>query len=519
MSTRLILRMLVPSLAISLMVLAFGGVAGWYVHRMQKDTSDRLAHQVSSIRAAEQLVLGIHDMRLLLIRFLITGQRKHLEAVPATYAETRHWLDEAEALAVSPREQKLVAQVRQGYERFLSEFGPTIRKDSSVDVREVIRQLSDELIAQKVLVPAHEYLSLSREAVAQMGEENQVMANRVAAGLVVLGVCGCVAGSLAGFAIARSVSRSIVELHVPIQAATGKLEEVIGPVDLAGSAGIEDLDAVLRQLADHVGTVVDRLQQSQMEALRADQLAALGQLAAGLAHELRNPLMSMKLLIQTAIEGGRRASLEGRDLSVLYEEVLRLERSIHTFLDFARPPKLESRWFDVRDLLRQTAEFAAPQASRCGISFEYRFPEAPLSIYADREQLRQVLLNLLLNAMDAMPGGGPIVIQAAQRPRGADGPSSTAQGPAADQGITIRIADRGTGLPVELGDRIFQPFISTKETGLGMGLPISRRIVEAHGGQIAATNGPNGGAVFDVYLPTALDPQSTPPRAESCAVP
>ena len=123
--------------------------------------------------------------------------------------------------------------------------------------------------------------------------------------LALLAVCGAAAGLIAGVGIARSVSRSIVELYVPVRAASGRLEEVVGPVDIVPSAGIENLDVLLHRMAEQVGTVVDRLQQSQLEVLRAEQMAALGQLAAGLAHELRNPLTAMKMLIQRARRDGR----------------------------------------------------------------------------------------------------------------------------------------------------------------------------------------------------------------------
>ena len=169
------------------------------------------------------------------------------------------------------------------------------------------------------------------------------MAGWVAFVLWLLGTCGAVAGLVAGFGIARSVSHSIVNLYVPIRAASGRLEEVIGPVDIAPARGIEHLDEILRSMADHVGTVVDRLQQTQLEVLRAEQMSALGQLAAGLAHELRNPLTSLKLLVQAAVEAGPEAGLRGRDLAVVADETARLDRSLQTFLDFARPPRLEKR--------------------------------------------------------------------------------------------------------------------------------------------------------------------------------
>ena len=217
--------------------------------------------------------------------------------------------------------------------------------------REAIARLDRDLSVRGVSAPARELLAREEDLSHKSGDYNMGMANRIVMVLCFLAVCGAAAGVIAGVGIARSVTRSIVELYVPVRAASGKLEEVVGPVDIAPSAGIENLDVLLHRMAEHVGTVVDRLQQSQVEVLRAEQMAALGHLAAGLAHELRNPLTAMKVLIQNAVRAAKAARTAGpraaaaglteRDLVVLETETARLERSIQTFLDFARPPTLE----------------------------------------------------------------------------------------------------------------------------------------------------------------------------------
>src|SRR5262249_39203826 len=151
----------------------------------------------------------------------------------------------------------------------------------------------------------------------------------------------------------------------------------VGPLVVSGGAGLEDLEAALHGVAGQVAAVVERLQQSQREALRAEQLAALGQMAAGFAHELRNPLMSMKVLVQSAASRGGRA-LTGRALAVLEEEITRLEGLTTTFLDFARPPRPEKRPFDLRALLEETAELVAGRAGQWDVRVECDLPAAPL---------------------------------------------------------------------------------------------------------------------------------------------
>src|SRR6185437_17145998 len=209
-----------------------------------------------------------------------------------------------------------------------------------------------------------------------------------------------------------------------------------------------------------------------------------GQMAAGIAHELRNPLMPMKILVQAAAERSPSPGLDERDLAVLEQEITRLERSIQLFLDFARPPRLEKRTFDIGEMLASLVNLLTPRAEQQGVRLEFRPPEQPISIQADVGQIRQVVLNLLLNALDATPHGGRVQLELSA-------PKSAVEGDGAkDHWVTLRVSDTGRGLPAGLGQRIFEPFVSTKETGLGLGLSISKRIVETHEGDIRAADRP-----------------------------
>jgi signal transduction histidine kinase len=203
-----------------------------------------------------------------------------------------------------------------------------------------------------------------------------------------------------------------------------------------------------------------------------------------MAHELRNPLTSLKLLVQAAVESGSDNGLCGRDLAVVADETARLDRLLQTFLDFARPPRLEKRRADVRQILQQTLELVSARANAQGVEIHADLPHEPLLLDADHEQLRQVFLNLMLNALDAQPRGGAIRVAAS-----------------CQEEFILTVADDGPGISAEMAGQIFEPYISTKDTGLGLGLAISRRIVDAHGGQISAANGPAGGAVFTVRIP------------------
>jgi signal transduction histidine kinase len=216
-------------------------------------------------------------------------------------------------------------------------------------------------------------------------------------------------------------------------------------------------------------------------------------MAAGIAHEVRNPLTSIKLLVQAATDPRRSAGFRPRDLQVLEGEILRLEQIISTFLDFARPPRPDKKSVSVGELLRECLAGVRARAELQNVEVRLDFARSIPSVDADSGQIRQVIYNLMFNALDVLPQGGTIRVAVGEEP-------ATERVP---RMIVIRVEDTGPGFSTGLIDRIFEPFVSTKDAGLGLGLSISRRIVETHGGSIAAQNAAAGGAVFTVRLPCA----------------
>jgi signal transduction histidine kinase len=496
MKTRLLVRMTAPIMALSLLPLAGGGVAAWQVHSFQKETSADLARNVSSMRAAEELVIAFHDVRTKLHLFLLTEDRTNLENIPRMRQGTDRWLDATGRKAITESEQELIGRVKAGYKHFFTEFQGLLKDPPAHDqLAARVRELADGTLTREILQPAQDYLDINEDEIAASNAANERVAERMVVGLLLLGVCGPVSGLLAGFGISRAISHSIVRLSVPIRDAAGKLNEIVGPITMSARWELDELEGVLRTIAERIGTVIDRLQQSERDARRSEHLAVVGQMAAGIAHELRNPLMPMKILVQSAAERSPSPGLDERDLAVLEQEITRLERSIQLFLDFARPPQVEKRTFDAGEMLSQLVILLAARAEQQGVRLEYRRPEQPVLIQADVGQIRQVMLNLLLNALDVTGDDGTILAEMAvtRQPSEGDGRK--------DRWLMLRVSDTGRGLPAGLGQRIFEPFVSTKETGLGLGLSICKRIVEAHEGMIHAADRAEGGAVFTIRLP------------------
>jgi signal transduction histidine kinase len=301
--------------------------------------------------------------------------------------------------------------------------------------------------------------------------------------------------------VARTLAEMQAALAIAIVGGERDQELVIGVLALRderlrNAFGLEDLD-LLRQLAGQAAIIIENSRVYERMKER-DRLAALGEMAAGLAHEIRNPLGAIKGAAQLLVDGEGRP-LTGQDtpefISIIVEEVNRLNRVVTQFLDYARPYKGDAAEIDINEVVRKTVQLLENQEGARGIKLELRLADGLPRIRGDAEQLRQVFLNLGLNAIQAMGGKGTLTISSGRRPlrRRAETGSF----------IEVRFSDTGPGIAREHMKNLFIPFFTTKEKGTGLGLPISQRIVTQHGGLIDVRSEPGKGTTFTVALPVA----------------
>src|SRR5258708_379968 len=253
---------------------------------------------------------------------------------------------------------------------------------------------------------------------------------------------------------------------------------------------------IFRGVATTIGVTLQNSQVYERMKER-DRLAALGQIAAGLSHEIRNPLGSIKgaaQFLQPAAQQTGDATKEFLDIIV--EEVNRLNKIVSQFLDYARPYRGEQRPLEVNEVLKKTLQLIAKERGR-SVEIVSRLAEGRPPVRADAEQLLQVFLNLSLNALQAMPQGGQLLLSTSLR-------RATRRGAAAAF-LEVRFRDTGVGIPPGDLRNLFIPFFTTKEKGTGLGLPISQRIIENHGGTIEVRSQPSEGATFTVLLPVESD--------------
>jgi two-component system NtrC family sensor kinase len=234
----------------------------------------------------------------------------------------------------------------------------------------------------------------------------------------------------------------------------------------------------------------DLTERKQMEqyVLRTERLAAMGHLAAALAHEINNPLQSIGSSIELVLDFPLEESEKQDYLAAVRQEIERLMALTGRVLDFARPPRVERYSISVPEVVHHALSLAGKQLMHSRIGVNENLPDDLFSVRASRDQLAQVFLNLILNAVEAMPDGGRLSISAR----------------ATEEQVELSFQDTGPGIQEDDFERVFEPFHTTKENGTGLGLAVSYSIIQQHGGTITANNAPEGGAVFTVILPTAL---------------
>jgi len=369
--------------------------------------------------------------------------------------------------------------------RFLERGEPDTYRIATYGAGEFVNGLS-RIAATQRCTPCHEpgeilgVATMHLDVTAQLG----ALKGRLRRNLALLILVWASALGLTTAAVKRTAKQAVHQLQQELTAAeTGEPAASTHSAELA-------LDPVTAQLHRSVREFLEnhRQRRSEMASRLAhtDQLASLGSLAAGLAHEIKNPLAGIQGALEILQLDSQNESNRG-----LYEEMLkelkRVNETLQLMLSSARPSPVQLAETDVHDLLEELRTLLEPSLRRQDTALRLELATGPVLARFDRGKIRQVLVNLIGNAADAMESGGTVTIRAA---------------PLAEHGgIVLSVQDDGPGIPEEQQQNIFEPFFSTKFTGTGLGLAIARSLVEQHGGTLEVESEPDKGSTFLVLLP------------------
>jgi PAS domain S-box-containing protein len=293
-------------------------------------------------------------------------------------------------------------------------------------------------------------------------------------------------GRRAGVATTSVVLRKRNGASLPIE---------LGTAMLAGADGkVLGVVGVIRDL-----TIVREL---EAQLRRSDRLAALGTMAAGLAHEIKNPLTSVRTFSRLVARKFDNARFRETFQRVVPRELERINAICERLLELARPRRLRLRPVSLPPLLERTVELYANQLETKQITVDREYPSDLPVIEADVEHLYQALLNLVGNALDAMAAGGRLTLRAGRSEDPIQRPPFRGALP---RSVTVEIEDTGLGIPPSEADKVFNPFFTTKQGGTGLGLALAHKIIEDHGGSITFRSTPGVGTTFRVLLPVIGD--------------
>ena len=280
--------------------------------------------------------------------------------------------------------------------------------------------------------------------------------------------------------ISREVLRPLEQIRTVIQ----KEEQ--------GGSGLGQVVATMRELRDTVHRTQAELDESNRNLRHVEKLAMVGKLAAGVAHSVRNPLTSVKLRLFSLERGLTLTDRQQEDFAVIGDAIRHVDGIVSNFLEFSRRPSINLQRTSLSSVLDATLQLLENRLAVFPVSLSMNRHRAMPEIYADPEQLREALLNILLNACEAMDYSGNLRVD--ELLSGSEDGSLYA---------CVRVQDSGPGIPPEHLPDIFAPFFSTKEEGTGLGLPIAKSILEEHGGDIQVSSSPDTGTVFTLLLPVA----------------
>jgi two-component system sensor histidine kinase HydH len=484
MNRRILFQFSAPTAIIGILLFSACLGSAWSIHRLQRNLTSILAENVTSLEAAQGLEISLRQLRFHVFMQVIDPTPKRQALIDEDLKGFESSFRAAKENALPGNELELVEAIDSGYAKYRKEIEQDLPHPMGGTTAFV--NWADKHPVAHLQKLCEDLLQLNKAAMEATARESEEVGRQTRMAVLVLGVLGPISGLILGYGISRAWSRSIARLSVRLHDMQTHLDRDVGELSLEFGKDWSAIDRQIDRVLMRVKQAADQLRRHQQELLRAEQLAAVGQLAASVAHEIRNPLTSIKILVDIARRPEAPQTLTKQDLEVIHEEVGKLEQTVQTLLDFAKPPKIQQCETDLRQVLTQAVNLVRPKAQQQGVTIDVCGPEAAMPCWIDAGQMGNVFVNLLMNSMDALPEGGTIEIALEKL---------------GTEAVRVRVSDNGPGIADEMLSKLFHPFSSTKVTGTGLGLSICQRIVREHAGSIDYESSPQGGARFTVTLP------------------
>jgi len=475
---------------------------------------ERVANEyLPSVRAAEELEIALLEQRGYVASHLLAdGDVKWLQQLRGREGSFSRWLAEARRTSFTDIEIEMLNDLERLYADYVAVRDDVVATYQRGEISKAKAMLLDDLARkhEAAYLICEQYIDINNHYADQAVADSRQHV-RVQLWLTIVAVTASMLfGGVAAATFHRRVLWPLRQLSRELPPSTGETpSDESGGRTAAMNAPADDLQMLgegLRRLMRDVAATRSSLHSRQQELANAERLASVGKLAASVAHEIRNPLTAIKVWLFTLRRSMAGQPELGRSFDQIAEEIQRLENVVHSFLEFARPPVPKPRAERVDLLIQKAGELVQHRLREQGARLEISLAEDLPNAWVDTEQARQVLLNLLNNALDAMPSGGVVRVEATSGERCGVGM------------LRIAVRDEGGGLTEETQRRLFEPFHTTKVHGTGLGLAIAGSIMASQGGAITLEHTSSQGTEFAIWIPQAASVSIVAPVAEQGAM-
>lgn len=435
-----------------------------------------------SLRAVAELEISLLEQRGFVSSYMLDGDHAWIEDLERREPVFTKWLHAVRKLPRTPEERQTLAQLDSVFTEYARARSDVVRHYSAGRTERAKEVFIKEVnpLYRRAYTLCEELVASTRIRIQTVVDDARATTWRVAA--IAFACTG--ATIILGMALLVTFLRGVL-FPLRRMAEDARAFRAQDPL----IAGTESPRDELRALGSHLRALMLDVEQTRGHLVNSQKLASVGKLAACVAHEIRNPLTSLKMrLFAVTRELGADPIYED-DLRVMSEEITRLEAVIGNFLEFARPPKLVPQPSEVCVLIDKTLEMVRHRLIEKDIVVERSGEDGLPRVLADAGQMRQVLLNLFMNAAEAMNDGGRLRISSSEARNGEA------------SAVIVRIEDSGSGIPPEHVDHILEPFFSLREEGTGLGLSIAAHIMARHGGSLRMESSSPSGTCFAVSIP------------------
>lgn len=481
---RMVLRKRIYLVLAALVLITFmGGVVMiWYTYRIDALIDTVADENLVALETAEDLQIALANQKGFVSYYFLDGDPDWLRQLREYQERFTRILNHARALATVPKQKEAIRRIAAEYEQYVSSRDKVIAlyKSGKNDAGALLHQeVRDRFF--KILELCDTFKTVNVRAINDARQESRDEAVKLRSIALIAILANFILAVILAMIVVKEILGPIRRL---IQAVTH--EDVVTKKENV----IKVLSHRVYDLLENMGTTQLELEKSRENLLQAKKLAVVGKLAAGMAHSIRNPFTSVKMRLFSLERTLELSDSQQEDFDVISEEIRHIDTIVQNFLEFSRPPKLAMQPISPSAVVDTVVQLLSHRLKSYEVTLTTARSEALPLVNADPDQLKEVLVNLIINACEAMGKGGTIVIE-----------ELVSRKPSGFPEAVIRICDNGPGIPASLRAKVFEPFFTTKEEGTGLGLSIAKRIINEHKGWLDIAETEGCGATVVVTLP------------------